>query len=312
MTDLQATGVVENIPLLDLSHATWEEDLAGIDRITNVGAVVVPDNLAHALARITMDNVGSVVPVPQGAHVRVHTGAVMLGGDALADPGSDNEVLVVTGALIVTSPVTTIGYREVIVTGLVLAPTGSESALGAGLTMVTGAVGQYRHVEGQQFRQLSGQQRLGGESFVNHDGSPDDVLILSGQVIVTSPVTHVGYQKVFYGGQLVVPRASEGVLGSALDGAGQLAWYAGQPRFVIGDESFGREFFELLDEPVALAVIGSVRIEDDVPVDLLRAKVSEVSVIGRLTAPKALIPVLQVLTTERYGDVAVADDAADH
>jgi hypothetical protein len=306
--DLQATGVVENIPVLDLSHATWEEDLAGIDRIANVGAVVVVDNLAHALARISMQNVGAVIPVPQGSRVRVLTGAIMLGGDALAEPGGDNEVLVVIGGLILTSPVTRIGYRAVVITGLLLAPQGSESVLGAGLTGMTGSVSYYRYVQGQEFRHLTGQVRLSGESVANPSGSPDDVLVLMGQVIVSSPVTRVGYQQVCYTGQLVLPRASEAVLAPALTGAGQVAWYGGRPRFYVGDETFGREFFELLDEPLALAVIGSVRIEDDVPAELLRAKVSEITVVGHLTVPRKLLPVVQLLTTERYGDVAVSED----
>jgi hypothetical protein len=310
MTDLQATGVVENVPLLDLSHATWEEDLAGIDRIANVGAVVIPENLAHALARISMANVGSIVPVPPGAHVRVHTGAMTIGGDALADPG-DNEVLVVTGALIFTSPVTRIGYREVIVTGLVLAPKGSESAVGAGLTRVTGSVSYYRYAEGQEFRQLAGSVRLSGDSLANPGGSADDVLMLAGEVTITSPVPRVGYQRVFYSGQALLPRVSEAVLAPLLTGSGQLAWYTGQPRFLVGDESLSRAFFDLLDAPVALAVVGSVRIEDDVPFDLLRAKVTEITVIGELTVPRNLLPVVQVLTTERYGEVVVAKDAAD-
>jgi hypothetical protein len=312
MSDLHASGVVENLPVLDLTHATWEEDLAGIDRIANVGAVVVPENLAHALPRISMQNVGAVIPVPAGAHVRVHTGAIMLGGDALADPGGDNEVLIVIGALVITSPVTRIGYREVIVTGLLIAPKGSESAVGAGLTRMTGSVSYYQYAEGQEFRHLTGQSRLSGESIANPGGSRDDVLLLIGQVIITSPVTHVGYQRVIYTGQLLAPRASEDTLAPALSGSGQVCWYAGAPRFMVGDDVLGRAYFELLDDPIALTVVGSVRIEDDVSPGLFRAKVSEITVVGDLTAPKHLIPVLQVLTTEQYGEVAVASDDADH
>jgi hypothetical protein len=153
MTSLHR-GRVENLPLLDLSHLASAEELAGIEEITNVAAVVVPDSLAHALTTIRMRNVGAIIPVPTGARVRVHTGTVLLGGDALGDPANEDVVLFVTGCLVITSPVTKVTFREIVVTGTVLAPKGSESALGAGLTRVTGEVNYYRHAEGQEFRQL--------------------------------------------------------------------------------------------------------------------------------------------------------------
>ncbi|MEQ7123833.1 hypothetical protein ABN034_04860 [Actinopolymorpha sp. B11F2] len=312
MTDLQATGVVENVPVLDLSHTTWEEDLAGIDRIANVGAVVVPENLAHALARISMQNVGAVVPVPTGAHVRVHTGTMTLGGDALADPGGDNEVLVVIGGLLITSPLTRIGYREVIVIGTVLAPRGSESVLGAGLTRMTGMVHYYRYAEGQQLRPLTGQQTLSGSTLANQGGSPDDVLVVTGQTIVTGQVTAVGFQQIYYTGEVIVPRDSESVLAPLLAGAGQLVWYDGSPRCFLGDETFGRGFFELVDEPLGLLLVGSFRIDDDVPAGLLRDKVTSISLVGSLAAPKELIPVVQLLATAKYGDISVAGDDTEH
>jgi hypothetical protein len=305
MTDLPASGVIENLPLLDLTNMTWEEELAGIDRIRNVATVVVPQNLAHVLPRISMQNVGAVIPVPIGSHVRVHTGAIMVGGEALADPG-DNEVLVVVGALIITSPVTRIGYREVVVTGLLLAPKGSESAVGAGITRMTGSVHYYRCSEDQEIKHLTGQVRVTGESIANPGGSRDDILLLMGQVMITSPVSHVGFQRVIYTGQLVAPRVSETTLTAALSGTGQVVWYAGSPRFLIGDDVLSRAYFELLDEPVSLAVVGSARIDDDVPPDLLRAKVSEFTLVGHLTAPKQLIPVIQVLTAEMYGDLTTS------
>ncbi len=310
MTDRQATGAVENVPVLDLSHTTWEEDLAGIDRIANVGAVVVPENLAHALTRISMENVGSVVPVPTGAHVRVHTGVITLGGDALAHSGGDHEVLVVIGGILFTSPITRIGYREVIVIGMVLAPRGSESVLGTGLTRMTGMVHYYRYAEGQQLRPLTGQQTVSGSTLANQGGSPDDVLVLTGQTIVSGQVDAVGFQQIYYTGQMFVPRDSESVLAPFLAGAGQLVWYDGSPRFFIGDETFGRGFFELIDEPLALLLVGSFRIDDDVPANLLREKVTSISLVGSLVAPKELIPAAQVLTTTKHGDISVAGDDA--
>lgn len=308
MTDLQHSGRVENLPLLDLSHITSAEDLAGIDQIKNVAAVVVPDRLSHVLTTVRTQNVGAIVPVPTETRVRLHTGMVLLGGDALADPANEDVVLVVIGSLVITSPVPKVTFRDVVVTGTVLAPKGSESTLGAGLTRVTGEVNYYRHADGQEFRQLTGEVRLSGEGLTNPGGSPDDVLLLTGQVVVTSPVPSVGYQRIFYAGQVVLPRDSETLLTSALSGSGQVAWYAGQPRFFIGKDVLSRGFFELLEEPLSLVVVGSMRIEDDVPPELLRAKVSDITLVGKLTAPRELLPVLQLLTTERYGNVAVAGD----
>lgn len=302
------TGVVENSPVLDLTHLTWPEDLR-ITRIARVGVVVVPDNVAHVLSGIELEQVGAIVPVPAGSNVRIHTGSLMIGGGGLADPGGDNEVLVVTGALIVTSPVTRVGFRAVVVTGLVLAPRGSESALGAGLTRVTGSVDYYRHAEGQEFKQLAGEVSISGASLANEGGSPDDVLLLAGQVTVTSPVERVGFQRIFYGGQVLLPKASETELARVLTGGGELVWYAGQPRFFAGDEEFSRAFFELLDEPVNLALLGSFRIADDVPPELLHDKVKEIALLGNITAPRELIPVLQLVTTAKCGELVVADGA---
>ncbi len=301
------SGAVENVPVLDLMHTTWAEELTSIERITNVGAVLVPDHLAHLLSSVTMENVGAVIPVPAGAHTRVHTGVVMIGGDGLAEECCDKDVLVVTGGLIVTSPVSRVAYREVIVTGLVLGPRGSESVLGAGLTRVTGSVGYYRYVEGQEFTQVAGQSSMSGASLANARGTPDDVLVVAGQLTITSPVKEVGYQRIYYGGQLYLPRVSEDVLIPALSGSGQVVWYGGtNPRFFGGSETFGRGFFELLDGPTALVLSGVVRIAGDVDADLLRRKVSEITLVGHLSAPRELIPVLQVLTVQNYGELSVA------
>ena len=75
----------------------------------------------------------------------------------------ENAALLVTGTLILTSPVHKVAYRQVIVMGLVLAPHGSESALGAGLTRVTGSVDYYPYAEGQEVKVSTGQLRADGE-----------------------------------------------------------------------------------------------------------------------------------------------------
>lgn len=311
MTDAR-TGVVEGVPLLDLSRITSEDDLDFLSAIERVAVVVVPEHLVAALHRIPMHKVASIVAVPQGANVRVHTGSLMLGGEGLADPGGDNEVLVVTGALMVTSPVTSVGYRRIVVTGLVLAPRGSESALGSGLTSVTGGVVYYRYAEGQELRQYSGTVKVSGATLANQGGSSDDVLVVAGQLIVTGPVTEVGYQQIIIAGQLLAPRDSEAVIAPALMVQGQVAWYTGDPRFLLGDETYGRAFFEMLDGPRELVIVGDVTIEDDgLTPELLRERISDLTLVGRLTAPKALVPAFQVLATEKLGEIRASDGGTE-
>jgi RNA polymerase sigma-70 factor (ECF subfamily) len=56
--------------------------------------------------------------------------------------------------------------------------------------------------------------------------------------------------------------------------------------------------------------VSALTIEDDVTVDLLRAKVPEIVLVGKIIAPKALIPMLQVLTTEKIGAIMTPEEAA--
>jgi hypothetical protein len=308
VTDRRLEGVIEDVALLDLTPMTSPEDLAGITRIRDVAIVLVPEPLMPVVVGIPMDDVAMLVPVPEGAEVRNHTGALVLGGEALAGPEVENAVLVVTGTLILTSPVPRVAYRRVIVMGLVLAPQGSESALGAGLTRVTGAVDFYPFAEGQQVKVSTGQLRASGASLANPGGGPDDVLVVAGQLIVSGPVTKVGYRRVVVAGQVLAPEESQAVLGPVVTVKGQLAWYSGQPRFFLGAERFGRAFFELIDRPLTLALVGRFEIDADVPAGLLREKVVDITLIGKLVAPKELVGVLQLLTTEKVGTITAVED----
>jgi hypothetical protein len=310
VTDRRLEGEIRDVAMLDLTPMTSAEDLAGITRISDVAIVLVPEALMAAVVGIPMDDVAMVVPVPAGVQVRTHTGALVMGGEALADPDAEDAALIVTGTLILTSPVQRVAYRQVIVIGLVLAPHGSESALGAGLTRVTGSVDYYPYAEGQEVKVSTGQLRAGGEVLANPTGGPDDVLVVAGQLIVTGPVTTVGYRRVVVAGQVLAPRDSQPVLGPAVTVKGQLVWYAGQPRFFLGKERFGRSFFELVDQPLTLALVGRFEIDPDVPASLLREKVQEITLLGRLIAPSQLVGVLQLLTTEKVGEITVAEDAS--
>jgi hypothetical protein len=311
MADRRLAGEIRDVALLDLTPLTSAEDLAGITRISDVAMVLVPEPLMPAAVSIPMDDVAMVLPVPEGVEVRVHTGALVMGGEAMAGPQVENSTLIVTGTLILTSQVPRVDYRQVVVMGLVLAPHGSEAALGAGLTRVTGSVDYYPYAEGQEIKVSTGQLRADGEFLANPSGGPDDLLVVAGQLIVTGPVAKVGFRRILVAGQMLAPRESQAVLGPATVVKGQLAWYSGQPRFFVGKERFGRSFFELLDRPLTLALVGRFEIDPDVTPELLREKVAEIVLVGRLIAPGRLVGVLQLLTTEKVGTVTVAEDASE-
>jgi hypothetical protein len=311
VTDQRLAGEIRDVAMLDLTPITSAEDLAGVTRISDVAMLLVPESLMAAVVGIPMDDVAMVVPVPDGMQVRKHTGALVMGGEALAAPEAENAMLIVIGTLILTSPVPRVTYRQVMVTGLVLAPQGSESALGAGLTRVIGAVDYYPYAEGQEVRVSTGQLQSGGELLANPTGSPDDVLVVAGQLIVTGPVATVGFRRIVVAGQLLAPRDSQPVLGPAAVVKGQLVWYSGQPRFFVGKEHFGRSFFELLEAPLHLALVGRFELDPDVPAELLRAKVERITLVGTLVAPSELHGVLQLLTTDKFGKITVAEDASE-
>jgi hypothetical protein len=311
MAERRPAGAIEDVALLDLTSMTSAEDLAGITRFRDVAMVLVPEPLMGAVVGIPMEDVAMVVPVPAGVEVRVHTGALVMGGEALAGPEVENASLIVTGTLILTSPVTRVAYRQVIVMGLVLAPRGSESALGAALTRVTGSVDYYPWSEDVQVKVLTGQLRAGGEELANPAGGPDDILVVAGQLIVTGPVAEVGYRQVVVAGQLLAPEEARPLLGPVAVVKGQVVWYSGRPRFFVGRERFGRSFFELLDRPLAMGLVGHFEIDPDVPPELLREKVEAITLLGKLVAPSRLLGVLQLLTTEKVGTIAVAGDDSE-
>jgi hypothetical protein len=311
MTEGRLEGVINDVAVLDLTPLTSAEDLAGITRLHDVAVVLVPERLMPAAVRIPMDDVAMVVPVPEGVEVRKHTGSLVMGGDALAAPDGENAALVVMGTLILTSPVSRVTYRQVMVMGLVLAPRGSESALGAGLTRVSGTVDYYPYAPGQEVRVSTGEIQIDGDYLANPAGGPDDILVVAGQLLVTGPVAKVGYRRVVVAGQLLAPRDSQPVLAPALIVKGQLTWYSGQPRFFVGKERFGRSFFELLDRPLSMALVGRFEIEPDVPPELLREKVREITLVGKLVAPRRLLGVLQLLTVEKFGVIKATDDDAE-
>ncbi|HEY3907475.1 MAG TPA: hypothetical protein VGM14_26455 [Streptosporangiaceae bacterium] len=297
--------VISDQPVVDFSHLTAPEQLAAISRIEEVALVIVPESLAAAYTAIPSSEVASTIYVPDGANVRVHTGALVAGGEGL---GAADDVLIVTGILLLTSPVTGSVPKRIHVTGSVFAPRGSEAALGPALAGSTGSVSYFPFADGQDTKVLTGQLTLSGAMLANPAGEADDVLIAAGQVVITSEVTTIGYRQLLITGQLAGPAASRDVIEPRLQATGQAAWYRGDdPRVFYESTSLGPDYFRLLDHPVSLIVLADLTIAAGVTEAMILEKVSGISVFGDLTGPPELVGVLQVLTTDAFGTIRAAD-----
>src|SRR5712692_9890534 len=194
---------IKHVALLDLTGAAAANALEGVTRISNVAAILVPESLLPRLSSIAMEKVAATIPIPDGQRVRVFTGQITLSGEALAPPADGiAETLVVTGQLILTSPVGQVG-RDIIVIGEVVAPSGSETGLGAGLRRLTGEVMYYPYVEGAHVQVREG-GAMGGEALANIAGQPTDILVLTAGLVLTGPVEKIGYQHVVVLGNVLV------------------------------------------------------------------------------------------------------------
>ncbi|MBI3971158.1 MAG: hypothetical protein HY332_07690 [Chloroflexi bacterium] len=303
-------GEIKNLGVLDLTAMRSPEELDRITAIRNVGVVLVPESLAGKLATIPISSTGATVAIPEGQHVRLLTGQTLMGGEALANPaGEESNVLVVVGQLVLTSPVERVGYRQLIAIGQVVAPRGSEGPLGAGMTRLIGQALYYPYVAGAEVKVVTGGNRMSGEALANQGGREDDILLTTGRLVVTSPVERVGYRHIVALGDLFAPKDSEATLSPYVTTlSGRAMYYSGRPRFFEGKDRFARAFFELLEGQTTLVLIGKFVVEPDVPPELLRQKISEIVLAGSLRAPKGLIPVIQVLTTEKLGTIAALEE----
>ena len=301
-------GVIEDRGVLDLSHLTSPDELAAITRISEVGAVVLPESLAGAYAAIPVSEVGATIFVPDGLTARVHVGPLVVGGDGLGTP---DEILVVVGVLVITGPVTGELPRRISVVGSVFAPRGSEAALGRVFGGGVGTVNYYRYEPGQEsphVKMLSGQVRLSGAALANQAGDPSDILVAAGQVIITGEVGPIGYRQIFIAGQVIAPEAAQGELETRMDAQGQMVWYrSADPRVFLDEVELGPDYFRLLDHPISLIVLGDLTISAGVTADQLRENVTDIVVLGDVLAPVAAVPAVQVLATAVMGQIRVAD-----
>jgi hypothetical protein len=240
--------------------------------------------------------------------VRVFTGQIVLSGEALAGPpdGRD-ETLVVTGQLILTSPVTNAG-SEVVVLGQVVAPLGSETGLGLSLRRLSGQVMYYPYSEGARVLVREG-GATSGEALANSGGLPTDVLVITGTLVLTSPVDSIGYQHVVVLGSALAPRGAESSLvGRVQPLGGRLITYDAPPRVFDGKYSLSAGYFELLDAPITLVIDGKCTIEEDVSPELIRQKVAGLVLSGKVVAPRRAIPALQVVALALDGKISASDE----
>jgi hypothetical protein len=300
---------INHVALLDLTGAQAAHALEGVTRIKHVAAILVPESLLPRLTSIPMEHVAATVPVRDGQRTRVMSGQIVLSGEALASPGDEQrqDMLVVTGQLILTSPIATVGYRDVVVLGQVVAPRGSETALGAGLTRLSGQVAYYPYSEGATVRTTAG-SGVTGAALANPGGQSTDVLLATGSLVVTTPITELGYREVVAVGHIVAPGATDSaLLGRFTSVTGQVLTWSAPPRLFDGKDHFTAGFFELFDEPITLVLDGKYTFDEDIAPELLRRAVGAIVLDGKISAPRRLVPMLQMLCIARDGRIASFD-----
>jgi hypothetical protein len=305
-----AAREITNVGVLDLTALEGPEALDGVRQIKNVGVILVPQPLVQKLSTIPAQNVGTTIPLPAGAKIKAFTGATVMSGEALANPDGDpNEVLLVTGSLALTTPVRQVGYQHFVVSGSVLAPEGSEAALGAGISRMTGSLAYYPYSEGSTVRVRTGFQQLSGADLANPAGQESDILLVLDTLAVTSQVDRLGYQHLVVVGSMIAPPGSEPALsGRVTMVGGQIVYSDARPRIFNGRDELARAFFEYLDEPVLLMINGHCTFEDDVTPDVLKAKLRGIMLNGVIEAPRATVPIIQALTLAKNGSIRASDD----
>lgn len=153
---------------------------------------------------------------------------------------------------------------------------------------------------------ITGQTKLSGEALAA--GDSETVLVIVGQVVVTSRVDKVGYKNLQIFGQVLVPKGSETVLTPKIKRlTGQLVYYTAGARFFIGDETVTAEFLSLLSAPTAFLVIGSLTFSSDITHDLLKEKVSEIALMGAISVPPHVAALVQFLTVEKMGNIEIRE-----
>lgn len=154
-----------------------------------------------------------------------------------------------------------------------------------------------------------GQIYLTGEALAA--GDPETILVVVGQLWIKTLVTQVSYKEVRVIGQAIAPRGSEAGFGAKLSVQGQIIYIPAEARLMMGDETWSRAFLELLPKPTPFVIMGNLTVAADVTVELLQNKVPEIVLMGHIGAPAVLVPLLQVLTIEKMGDISANEGDAE-
>lgn len=191
--------------------------------------------------------------------------------------------------------------------GLVLVPEDMPDLLAGAACKNLGAVVPVP--PGTRIENRTGQMELAGEALAA--GDPETILAVAGQIVITPPVTSVGYRGLVLVGQIFVPRSGQGALSArTLHVGGQLFPYDddARPRIFIGAPHLTRAFFEAGEEPMTLVLIGGGLFAADVTPDVLRHAVRSAVLIGGAAVENPdLAPVLQYLARTQLGAISVAE-----
>lgn len=203
------------------------------------------------------------------------------------------------------------GVARIANIGVILIPAALQSAFMRITQENIGMVVSVPHTTGR-VKVLSGNLNISGEVLANRSGSPDDVLVILGEIIITSAGDTVGYRELLIAGMLAAPKSMETlIIDAASQVAGTIAYYNSPepPKLYAGNQSFSRAFFELFDQPTALAFVGSIHIEDDVDASIVKQKVSEIILLGNLSAPKSAVAAIQQVAVHTTGNIQGRPDA---
>lgn len=214
-------GEIKKMGILDLTGMKSAEQLQKTTRIEKVGTVLVPEDLMDSFMNISMEKVGTIVPVPRDQKYKIRTGQMELSPEMLAS------------------------------------------------------------------------------------GDEDTRLILVGQGIMKKPVEKIGYCSLHLSGQFLFPRESQSVLEGSIDyTSGQLMYFKGSnPRIFTGDQKFSATFFEMIEEPMTMILVGTTTFAEDVTAELLQEKLEEIVMVGELVASEEVISVLQLLAEHCVGEM---------
>lgn len=153
---------------------------------------------------------------------------------------------------------------------------------------------------------MTGQVRLSADMLAA--GDPETILVVAGQAFITGDCSTVGYREIRVVGQMFAPRSCEAAISAKMTQlTGQNFFLPSNAKLFQGDESIGKDYLELLDDKVALVVMGSLTIDSGVTRELLKEKVAEIVLMGNLHGPADLVPLLQVLTTEKMGTISATE-----